>query len=94
MLDNTQPTPSSGPPSAHSGQDDSQSTAGQPSPHAASPQRDDASETALNQQWENDLEADQTVHLLGDEDIGDREVSNDEFPEDELEAIDDISEDF
>jgi hypothetical protein len=94
MLDNTQPTPSSGPPSAHTGQNDSQNTAGQSSPRAASPQRDDASETVLNQRWENDLEADQTVHLLGDEAIEDRVVSDDEFPDDELEDFEDLSEDF
>jgi hypothetical protein len=94
MLDNTQPTPSSGPPPAHGGQDDSQSTAGQSSPRAASPQRDEAPETALNQRWENDLEADQTEHLLGDEAIEDRDVSDDEFPDDVLEDIDNISEDF
>ena len=94
MLDNTQPTPSSGTPPAHTGHDDSQSTPEESSPGTVPPQSNHAPEKAMDQRWENDLEADQTVHLLGDEAIEDGEVSDGEFPEDALEDTEDISEDF
>lgn len=91
MLENTQPTPPSEQPSAHAGHDDSRSTTGASSPQEASPQRDDASERAINERWENDLETDQTERLLGHEAIEDSDISDDEFPE---ALSQEISEDF